>query len=411
MSKRAKPRVELAPEFPVLDTMRAIGALAVLTTHTAFQAGDYLRHGVLGSLLSRLDVGVAIFFVLSGFLLSRPWFARAATGRAHPAVGRYYRKRLLRIYPVYAVTVVVAFTLIPANKGRTPGEWATALLLGDAYVESRLDQGLTQMWSLAVEVAFYAVLPLVMWLAIGRGDRLGRVGRRRVAAVLVALVVLAGWWHLDLADRVQPLTSGNPMMWLPGYLAWFAVGIGFAAVHVQSQADRHPNPAVRALHQLGALPGTCWVLAGGLMLVAATPVAGPTLLYVATPGQSLAKNLLYAVVAGLVVLPGIFGPAGSRYVRVLSWGPLRHLGHISFSIFCIHLPILWGVVEVAGFQVFAGHGLEMWSLTVGLTLVASEALYRLVERPFMRLAHAGTARAPGPAAAPPTRKEDTTTTR
>ncbi|MCW2712328.1 MAG: acyltransferase 3, partial [Marmoricola sp.] len=70
-------RLEQGPTFPVLDTLRAVGALAVVTTHVTFQSGDYVRHGIVGALLSRLDVGVAIFFVLSGFLLSRPYFARA----------------------------------------------------------------------------------------------------------------------------------------------------------------------------------------------------------------------------------------------------------------------------------------------------------------------------------------------
>ena len=81
------PPPETAPTFPLLDTMRAVGALCVLTTHAAFWAGDYTRHGTWGTVLARLDVGVAIFFVLSGFLLSRPWLpARRPTGR--PRRGR-----------------------------------------------------------------------------------------------------------------------------------------------------------------------------------------------------------------------------------------------------------------------------------------------------------------------------------
>ncbi len=75
------------PVFPVLDTLRAVGALAVLTTHTSFQSGDYIGHGVWGTVLSRLDSGVAIFFVLSGFLLSRPYLARAAAGLPRPGPG------------------------------------------------------------------------------------------------------------------------------------------------------------------------------------------------------------------------------------------------------------------------------------------------------------------------------------
>ena len=95
-----------AVDFPALDVLRLVGALAVLTTHVAFQTGEYFRHGVLGTLLARMDIGVAIFFVLSGFLLSRPWWASAESGTAPPEVGRYALKRVLRIWPVYVVTRV-----------------------------------------------------------------------------------------------------------------------------------------------------------------------------------------------------------------------------------------------------------------------------------------------------------------
>ena len=114
------PPPQTGQTFPLLDTMRAIGALCVLTTHTAFWAGDYVRHGTLGTVLARLDVGVAIFFVLSGFLLSRAWLARAADGAPGPATAPYFWKRALRIVPVYVITVVLALTFVQANDGRAP---------------------------------------------------------------------------------------------------------------------------------------------------------------------------------------------------------------------------------------------------------------------------------------------------
>jgi peptidoglycan/LPS O-acetylase OafA/YrhL len=382
----AGPVVDPERELPVLDTLRALGALAVLTTHTAFQAGDYVTPGVRGVLLSRLDVGVAVFFVLSGFLLARPYLARAAAGVPAPSTRQYYRKRLARIYPVYLVTAVIALWCIPANHGRGPLGWLRTLLLADTYVADRLPTGLTQMWSLSVEVAFYLALPGLMLAAAGRNRALRS---RRLGLLLGVLVAVGCWWHLQLAGLVGAVTAGVPLMWLPAFLTWFAVGIALALAQVHLARGGRAGPGLRLLTTLAAMPGVCWSLVAGVMLVAATPLAGPTLLFVATPGESLTKHLLYAVVGGLVVLTGIFAHPDSRYAAVMSARPLRHLGHISYSTFCIHLPVLYGVMAVTGYRLFDGHGPQIWVLTLVVSLLASEALYRLVERPGMRLAALG----------------------
>ena len=113
--------------------MRAIGALAVLTTHVAFQTGDYLRHGTWGVFLARLDVGVAVFFVLSAFLLARPHLARGASEAPPPGLSTYAAKRVVRIAPAYWVTAVLALTLFPANQDASVRQWMSTLLLLDTY--------------------------------------------------------------------------------------------------------------------------------------------------------------------------------------------------------------------------------------------------------------------------------------
>ena len=384
--------LEQNPQFPVLDTLRAVGALAVLTTHTAFQSGAYVRHGIWGALLARLDIGVAIFFVLSGFLLARPYLARAAARKDRPATGRYYWKRFLRVYPVYAVTVVIALALLPENDHVGVLGWLKTLLLADVYTSGHLQHGLTQMWSLAVEVAFYIVLPGLMFGALGKGHGLRPL---RVLGVLAILVVLGCCWHLGLSAEVGAVTSGAPLLWLPAFLTWFAVGIALALAHVVSQVHMTAGRAVRLLSVLGSMPGAIWVIAGGLMLVVATPVGGPTELLVATPGESMVKNLLYAVIGGLLVLSGIFADPGGRYVRIMSMQWLRHFGRISYSTFCIHLPVLHLVMGVTGSELFDANGLLIWTLTLVLSLLASELLYVLVEKPGMRLRNLG--RGAGPA--------------
>lgn len=369
--------VELAPQFPVLDTLRAVGALAVLTTHTSFQTGEYLGNGVGGTLLARLDVGVAIFFVLSGFLLARPYLARRALALETPGLVTYYEKRALRILPVYLVVVVVAYLFVSGNEDAGPADWLTSFALLDSFVGKSLPYGLTHMWSLAVEVSFYLVLPALMVVALGR-----RLRGRRVVALLVAMTLVSIGWHV-IAPRLDPHVAGSPGLWLPAYLTWFATGIGLALVHVLHQQ----GTTFRVVHQvvaLGRQPGVCWALAAGLMLVAATPLAGPTLLEAPSVAESITKHVLYTLVGTLLVLSGVFTLPGA-YRHVMTRRPLRHLGHISYSIFCIHLALLAATFELTGIEVFTGQGLRVWAITLVMSLVAAEVLYRLVELPALRL--------------------------
>jgi len=85
------------------------------------------------------------------------------------------------------------------------------------------------------------------------------------------------------------------------------------------------------------------------------------------------------------VLTGVFPGERSHYVRALSSRVPRHLGLISYSTFCIHLPVLSLVMALTGTRLFDGHGLRVWVVTLVLSLLASELLYRGVERPGMRL--------------------------
>ena len=217
--------------FPALDTLRAVAAVAVLGTHAAFWGGSY-PDPVWGTALARLDVGVAVFFVLSGFLLSRSWFDRHLRGAQPPSAGRYLWKRALRIMPVYMLAVVAALTLLPGNRDAGVGEWLTTLLMGNIYIfADQLPDGLTQMWSLSTEVAFYLVLPGLMWLALSR-RRGGAQSPSRLGMLVLALAALNVAWIMVLAGRIGG-DLGMPGLWLPSYLTWFSVGLVLAACEVR----------------------------------------------------------------------------------------------------------------------------------------------------------------------------------
>lgn len=381
MSISAPEDVLLRHQFPVLDSMRAVGALAVFTTHAAFWSGAYVGHGVWGALLARLDVGVAIFFVLSGFLLSRPFLAHGVLGRASPSIRRYYYKRALRILPLYFVTVVLALGLIKGNASLGPSDWPVTLAMADTFVRPELPNGLTHMWSLAVEATFYLILPLLMFAVVGRSNRLGVV---RTLLVITAMALGTVGWTLWGVPWAGEWSGGQPNQWLPSYLLWFAVGILLALVellHHQGLWRRLTGPLVALARQ----PGSSWAMAIGLLMVAATPVAGPSFLASPSPGQLLFRHVLYAGVGGLLVLTGVFAAAESPYARTFSHHWSRHLGFISYGFFCLHLPVLHLVIWVTPWNLFEGHLVGIWLTGLLGSLVAAELAYRLVEGPTMRL--------------------------
>ena len=381
-------RTAAAVAFPALDSLRAVAAIAVLATHAAFWSGGYARP-VWGTPLARLDVGVAVFFVLSGFLLSRPWIARHRAGLPTPSTLRYLWKRALRLVPVYVVAVVAAMTLLPGNRDAGAGEWVSTLLLGDIYVDDALPDGLTQMWSLSTEVAFYVVLPVLMWVALSRTRR----RHDRVPLVAAGMTLASVVWLMDLSVRWD---GGGTMirLWLPSYLVWFAAGIVMASCDVRLSDDTDGLLRLSrglmdrlsvVLSEMGRSPGLCWLAAGALLVIASTPLAGPADLTPTTSGAALTKNLLYAAIAALLILPGVFAAPGGRFLRVLSLPVLRHVGHLSYGIFCVHLILLELIARWRDMPLFEGRGLELFALTFVASLLVSEVLHRLVERPALRL--------------------------
>src|SRR5882724_3717971 len=198
-----------------LDGLRAAAAAAVLLTHVGSLTGYALTGTPVSWALSRGDVGVPIFFALSGLLLYRPWAVAALTGRrSGPPLATYLRRRALRILPAYWVVVAIALLWLHAPDARHAWPWVQYLLLLQNYDAHPWwigtgAPGLAQAWSLDVEVSFYLLLPLLAaaltWFAC-RGGPAGEPDvPRRARRLLAGLAVLAassfGFTLLDLHPR------------------------------------------------------------------------------------------------------------------------------------------------------------------------------------------------------------------
>lgn len=368
--------------YAELDGMRAVAAIAVVGTHTAFWAGIY-GDGILGALTHRLEIGVAIFFVLSGFLLGRPWVARALC--AEPAVERpgsvrrYYRKRFFRVFPVYVVTVVAAMLLLPANRGDGVAVWLQNLTLVAHLVDPTLPAGLTQMWSLTVEACFYLVLPLLGWALV----RLARGSVRRLATLLAGLVALSVVWNLASWSSEHAVAVGLRAQ-LPSHLTWFVAGIALAAL--ATDADGTPSRVTRATCRLAADRTSCWIASAAVLLLVATPLGGPVGLVQPDLDGALVRHLGYALAAALLVAPCVLAPRESSW---LAHPVMRHLGHTSYALFCCHLLVIELVVPGLGFTQFDISWPLLLVIVLAISQVVSEILYRVVERPANRWGHRG----------------------
>jgi peptidoglycan/LPS O-acetylase OafA/YrhL len=349
-----------------LTGVRAVAAILVVGTHAAYTTGKY-THGYAGLLGSRMEIGVPIFFVLSGFLLFRPWVRATAFDRPAPSVRRYAWRRVLRIMPAYVVTVLLAYLIYHyRTAGPNPGHnWIGLLrnltltqIYTDNYMFGYLHQGLTQMWSLAVEVAFYVVLPLLAYLTLVRLCR--RQWRPvRLLAGLTALAVISPAW-LILVHATDFLPDGA-RLWLPTYLVWFVGGMALAVLQAMG---------VRC-YGFVAIP-----LALICYVIAATPIAGEPTTSPTKLSEALVKAAFYAAIATLAVAPLALGNQG-WYARWLASRPMVWLGEISYEIFLVHLVLMEVVmVEVLRAPVYTGSMLNLFVLTMVVTIPVSWLLHR-----------------------------------
>lgn len=352
--------------IPWIDPLRAIAALLVLVSHVAYWSGGSSVDGV-GRLLARGDVGVAIFFAVSAFLLTR----EACAGR-HAAPG-YWRRRAARILPGYLVTfcgVVIVAVMLGTGEATWRSVLAHLFLVqgwtGDSF------RGFTQAWSLTTEVTFYLCVPLLCaWL------RRCREARRSPVPVLAA-VAGSGVLLQTLTASSGRASLGVVSTSLLGHAAWFAVGMACAWMTAQPGL-REPATPGPEVSRLGAAAAARWSLV--LFVLAATPLAGPIHLETPSPFCAFAKELLYATIAGLSVW------AAATVTRDPEPGAaagLRRSGDLSYPVFLWHVLVLQVLFAALHLPLFHTSFPLVLVVTVVASLALAEISWRLVELPVLR---------------------------
>ena len=375
-----------AGAFPLLDGYRAIAAFMVLSTHVAFNTGEILVP-VIGPLLGRMDFGVTLFFLLSGFLLYRPWARSALTGAEGPRLGTYAVRRAARILPAYWAMVAFTLLVLPELQPVRWQAWPVHLGLLHIYLPGFSLEGLTQTWSLATEVSFYVFLPLIAWVA-GRRHRGSPDASARWQLTVLAAMVAVAWVFTVLRVSGNLGQSTITGYWLPGFLDWFALGMAIAVIQVRLQSAGAPA-WMRSVRHVARSTPWCLVIAASLYVIAATPIAGPLTFDTAQPNSLVIKHLLYAAIAVFLLLPGFLGEwgDGSSWARLLRHPVVVYLGVVSYGVFLWHLVLLRLIQEGLGLQVFSGGFWFVWPLVVIASIAVASASWFILERPIQAWSH------------------------
>jgi peptidoglycan/LPS O-acetylase OafA/YrhL len=343
----ARPRF-----YPALDGLRAVAVLLVV-----------LRHAWIERIGGGGFVGVAIFFVLSGYLitsvLADEWEARSAV-----SVGAFYMRRALRLVPalvaviaVYVVVVALAFRGTDLHNALWSSFFSLTYLSGYAsFAGFPVSAELGPTWSLAVEEQFYLFWPLLLLLALRRGWSFGRLAAgAAVLALLAAILRICTW--LRWGEVVYKL----PTTWIDGLLIGCAVALAGRAGWLHWAQRRGP-----------------WQLAltGMAIVYLAALSVGPDITAQASTYWVLLVLIALAT-AQLILTATTSHPVW--LLRPLSWSWMRWVGRRSYAIY------LWNAVLIFGLPADWEPRRPLLIAAAIATFAAAELSWRLVEAPARSL--------------------------
>lgn len=374
-----------------LDGLRAIASFIVVIFHVA--AVTNMIHEASGAwqIIAHGDVGVPIFFALSGLLLYRPWVRWTLGVGPNPDTRAYLWRRALRILPAYWAVVVIAMFAFNPEQTRSAWSWTEWLTLIQVYDldpwwKGTGPPGLGQMWSLSTELSFYLILPL---LAIGLAW-LARLGTddptRRAKRLLTGIILLAGTSFVWVAVVHDSANVFYYELWLPKWMGAFAVGMALSvlAVWARVEPDRPNGPVGRFCRTIAFMPGACWLVAVAAWGLVATPLGGPPYPNPPDTLQAEVKILLYMAIAAGLVAPAAFQPARSTLSGLLLGNPLmRFLGRISYGVFLWQFVVIHAWYELTDRPPFQRDFWLVLSVVLPATIVVATLGYYLIEKPAM----------------------------
>jgi peptidoglycan/LPS O-acetylase OafA/YrhL len=327
-----------SPRFALVDALRGIASLAVVLFHSieGRHVNDVMQSlpAWLATVLGHGDLGVAIFFVLSGFVIAHS----LRTNNMTPSgIGRFMLKRSIRLDPPYwvAIAIAISFSILATKivPGRPPDNFSVGQVIAHLfYVQGLLGfENINPVfWTLCLEIQFYFVFAV--------------------------LLLFPRWCFVPafLLSLLWPLGYGPPIPQGLFLTHWFGFLLGVISYWAWQEKQYR------------------WLFA-----LYATPIGVAALL----------KHDQFALVCVLTSTTLLLASIDGR-MGLGDWRWLQFLGTISYSLYLVHNPIT-GATFRLGYTILgkttATEAL-LWPISVMICIIAATGLWRLIERPSMSLA-------------------------
>jgi peptidoglycan/LPS O-acetylase OafA/YrhL len=370
--------------FAAGDPIRGFGSVSVLVYHSAFSYNTGAFIAVfphpLGALLMNLDIMYYFFFVLSGYLISKPFVRAFAASEPLPRLGAYLRNRAFRILPIFWLAITLVWLrhaflpdLFPKEAFQSsPAQIGAVYLFLQNYFPSRFAILVGPAWTLGVEVAFYLLIPVAAVLA---GLALRRVPLRWRWATVVGLACAV--FAASMAARYVVPRTVHGERYVPAMLFVFMPGVALAGLEIGliSWFQRSRRRAWIAFP----------VAVAGLAVLALYYIVDPAGMGW-TPEAPQYRIGLAAVGTGLLVAAALFWQWCGRH---LFWAfdnaASRWVGQRSYSFYILHQAIGFELAPLfVGISSIALRTAAFVVVVLPIVLVAADLGFRYVERPFLR---------------------------
>ncbi len=368
------------------DAVRAVACLWVLAAHLMMDLPASAQvDSVPWITVYRGSLGVAMFFVLSGFLLSAPYWHTLATDKLIPSLRKFAWRRLARIVPGFWFCAIATYLLrMPEMSPWELGSVALTLGFVNSFVASSYEPWFNPpLWSISIEMGFYVLLPITMWLAFRGGSF-----KRAIVTLVLSMAALAIGQRLFLAwaptiesqiaePAIFKADAWSSQQHVLVLYAHFLLGVIAAAVHGHLKSKR----SVSAAQGPVLLDAACLLIIVALLF--GTPYLNdflPTLEWMRYGWPSF-PTLIAALLVMLPFTRWIGPTCDNAFVRLTAT--------LSFGIYMWHVPVLhwmhgvWAIDATSSLGTCAGYAI----CAVACTYLIAWASYRWIEKPFIDLAH------------------------